>query len=324
MRRRQFIVGCAIAALPFSARGQSAAVRRIGLLSPFTAADSAPWHRAFLRGLRDLGWLDGANITIDYRYADGQIDRLSGLIAELINLKVEIIVTSVTNDTLAAKNATADIPIVMVAPGDPVGTGIVESIARPGGNVTGLSQMVPDLNGKRLALIKELAPGVSALAVISNPEDPISRLGLDEVRAAATKLGIRVHAFEASNTEQLRGALDRSVGEHVQALAILPSPLFVTNLKPIADFALQNRLPAIFHLREFAQAGGLVSYGVDRLDLFRRAATYVDRILKGENPAVLPVEQPTKFDLVINNKTAAVLGLTIPSRLLYTADEIIE
>ncbi len=327
MRRRDFnsfLLG-GMAVWPAFALAQSpGTTRRIGVVSPFTAADSAAWHKAFLRGLRDLGWLDGTSIAIDYRYADGRNDRLPELVAELVRLKDEIIVTAVTNDSLAAKNATRDIPIVMVAPGDPVGTGIVESLARPGGNVTGLSQMNPELNGKRLALIKELAPNVTSLAVISNPDDPISRLGLNEVRNAASKLGIDVYAFEARNTEELRRALDLAIGKHPQALAVMPNAVFVTNLRQIADFALQNKLPAIFHLREFALAGGLVSYGVDRLDLYRRAASYVDRILKGANPADLPIEQPTKFDLVINNKTATALGLTVPPKLLFTADEIIE
>jgi putative ABC transport system substrate-binding protein len=208
-------------------------------LSPFTPADSAPWTRAFLRGLRDLGWLDSTNIAIDYRYADGQMDRLPRLVAELIDLKVQVIVTSVTNDSLAAKNATRDIPIVMVAPGDPVSTGIVGSLARPGGNVTGLSQMVPNLNGKRLALMRELAPAVASLGVISNPGDPISRLGLNEVRQAAAKLRVDIHCFEARNFDELRAALDHAVAGRVQGLVILPNPVFVTSLKEIADFALR-------------------------------------------------------------------------------------
>ena len=326
MKRREFItlLGGA-AAWPLTTRAQQAGtVRRIGFLSPFTPNDSALWHKAFLLGLRDLGWLDGTNIAIEYRYANGRNDRLPALVADLVRLKVEILVTSVTNDSLVAKNATKEIPIVMAAAGDPVRTGIVESLARPGANVTGLSQMNPELNGKRLALIKEIAPNISSLAVVSNPEDPISILGLSKIRVAAVKLGIDVHALEAKNTKELNIALDVALREHVGAIAIMPNPVFVTNLKQIADFALQNKLPAVFHLREFAQVGGLVSYGVDRIELFRRAAAYVDRILKGAKPADLPIEQPTKFELVINNRTARALGLTIPPKLLFTADEVIE
>ena len=223
MRRREFItlVGGA-AAWPVVARAQQAGtIRRIGLLSPFTPIDSAPWHKAFLLGLRDLGWFDGTNIAIEYRYANGRNDRLPELAADLVRLKVEIIVTSVTNDSLVAKNATKEIPIVMAAAGDPVRTGIVESLARPGANVTGLSQMNPELNGKRLALIKEIAPNVSSLAVISNPEDPISTLGLSEIRVAAVKLGIDVHSLEVKNTDELNIALGVVVREHVDRKSVV-------------------------------------------------------------------------------------------------------
>ena len=247
-----------------------------------------------------------------------------GLVANLIRLKVEVIVTSVTNDSLVARNATKEIPIVMAAPGDPVRTGLVKSLARPGANVTGLSQMNPELNGKRLALIKELAPNVTSVAAILNPEDPISVLGLSEIRDAASKLGLDVRSFEARNTNELGTALDAAIKAGVGAIAIMPNPVFVTNMRLIADYALRNKMPTIFHLREYAEAGGLVSYGVDRLDLFRRVATYVDRILKGASPADLPIEQPTKFDLVINKKTAKALGLTVPPKLLFTADQVIE
>jgi len=314
-----------MAAWPAIALGQQTqTVRRIGMLSPFIPSDAAPWHKAFVLGLRDLGWQDGANIAIEYRYAEGHNDRLPGLIADLIRRKVEIIVTSVTNDSLAARDATKDIPIVMAAPGDPVRTGLVKSLARPGGNVTGLSQMNPELNGKRLALIKELAPSVTSVAAIWNPEDPISALGLSEIQDAAVKLNLEVRSFEMRNNEELGIGLDAAIKARVGAIVIMPNPVFVTNMKRIADFAFQNKMPTVFHLREYAEAGGLVSYGVDRLDLFRRTATYVDRILKGASPADLPIEQPTKFDLVINNRTAKALGLTVPTKLLFTADQVIE
>ena len=326
MQRREFITLVAgAAAWPLVARAQQAAkIPRIGLLSPFAPADTAPWHQAFLRGLSDLRWVDGKNIAIEYRYSDGRNDRLPELIGDLVRLKVDIIVTAVTNDTLAAKNAAGGIPIVMAAAGDPVATGIVASLARPGGNITGLSQMNPELNGKRLELLKEIAPNISSLAVFLNPEDPISALGQNEIELPARKMKIEVHSFEVRNTLDLDKAFQEATKARVDALAIMPNPVFVTNLKLIADFAIQNRVPSVFHLREYAKAGGLVSYGVDRADLFRRAATFVDKILKGANPADLPIEQPTKFELTINLKTAKALGLTVPPKLLLTADEVIE
>jgi putative tryptophan/tyrosine transport system substrate-binding protein len=327
MRRREFIrfLGGAGAAWPFAALAQqSPKIHRIGLLSPFAPADTAPWHQAFLRGLSDLGWAEGKNIAIEYRYSDGRNDRLPGLIADLVRLKVDIIVTSVTNDTLEAKKAGSGIPIVMVAAGDPVATGIVASLARPGGNITGLSQMNPELNGKRLELLKEIAPNVSSLAVLLNPDDPISAVGQKEIELPARKMKVELHSLEVRNNHDLEKALNEATKAHADALAIMPNPVFVTNMKLIADFAIQNRLPSMFHLREYTKVGGLLSYGVDRADLFRRAATFVDKILKGVNPADLPIEQPTKFDLTINLRTAKALGLTVPPKLLLTADEVID
>jgi putative tryptophan/tyrosine transport system substrate-binding protein len=326
MQRRDFLgILSAAVAWPLAARAQQTVkIPRIGILSPFTASDTAPWHQAFLRGLSDLGWADGKNIAIEYRYSDGRNDRIPGLIADLVRLKVDIIVTAVTNDTLVAKNATNGIPIVMAAAGDPVATGIVSSLARPGGNITGLSQMNPELTGKRLELLKEIAPNVSSVAVLVNPDDPISALGLNEIELPARKMRVEVHSLEVRNSRDLDKALQEAVKSRADALAIMPNPVFVTNLKMIADFAIENRLPSMFHLREFAKVGGLVSYGVDRNDLYRRAASYVDKILHGAKPGDLPVEQPTKFDLVINLKTARVLGLTVPPSLLTRADEVIE
>ena len=326
MRRRDLIKGIAGSTLswPLAAVAQIAKVRQIGLLSPFARSDAAPWNQALLKGLRDLGWIDGKNIAFEYRYSEGNNDRLPALIADLVRLKVDIIVTSVTNDTLAAKNATTEIPIVMAAAGDPVATGIVGSLARPGGNITGLSQMNPDLTAKRLELLKEIAPGISFMAVLLNPEDPISTLGWKETQRAANGLGIGVQAMEIRSTSDLERNFSVVAAAHFNALAMMPNPVFVTNLKSIAGFAIQNRLPSMFHLREFVDVGGLVSYGVDRPDLYRRAATYVDKILKGASPADLPIEQPTKFDLAINVKTAKALGLTVPPSLRVLADEVIE
>jgi ABC-type uncharacterized transport system substrate-binding protein len=324
--RREFIalLGCAAAWSSAAPAQQITKIPRVALLSPFAEHDTLVWHQAFRRGLENLGWFEGKNITIEYRYAEGRNDRLAALIAELKNLKVDVIVTSVTNDTLEAKKATRDIPIVMAAAGDPVATGIVASLACPGGNVTGLSQMNVDLSGKRLALLKTVAPNVSSVAVLLNPDDPISVLGWNEFNLSAQKLGLKVRSWDARNSGELDQSLRDAVTARVDALAIMPNPVFVINLAHIADFALTQRWPSMFHLREFAAVGGLMSYGVDRNDLFRRAASYVDKILKGARPADLPIEQPTKFELVVNLKTAKALSLAVPQSLLATADEVIE
>jgi ABC-type uncharacterized transport system substrate-binding protein len=326
MWRRQFIGLLAGAATwTHGAHGQPAAsVRRIGVLSPFSPADTLLWNKALLQGLRDLGWVDGRNLTIEFRYAEGKKEGLPELAADLIRQKVDLIVTTVTLDTRAARNATAEIPIVMVAVGDPVATGFVGSLARPGGNITGLSQMTPDLSGKRLELLQQIVPGVSTVALLFDPEDPLSVIDAKEARLSAQRLGIEVHSLEVRNKAGLESALHEAVTSRVGALVVVPAPILFENVKPIADFAIQARLPSTFHLREFSVAGGLVTYGVDRSDLFRRAAAYVDKILKGAKPADLPVEQPTKFELIINLRTAKTLGLTIPANLLGIADEVIE
>jgi putative ABC transport system substrate-binding protein len=326
MNRRKLIaaLGGTAIAWPFAARAQQAAVRRIGILSPFAPADTTLWNKALLRGLRDLGWADGRNLVIEYRYAEGNKDRLPELVTDLIQQKVEVLLTTVTLDTLAARKGTAEIPIVMVAVGDPVATGFVSSLARPGGNITGLSQMTPDLSGKRLELLKEIVPSVSAVAIVFNPDDQLSILDAREARLSAQRLGIEAHSLEVRSIADLEKVLVDAVTLRVGGLVILPAPVLFENVKLIADFAIQNRLPSTFHLREFPMVGGLLSYGVDRSDLFRRAATYVDKILKGASPTTLPIEQPTKFELVINLKTARTLGLTVPANLLGIADEVIE
>jgi putative ABC transport system substrate-binding protein len=326
MKRRQFIglvIGAAASA--HAARGQQAArVRRIGLLSPFSPTETLLWNKALLRGLRDAGWIDGSNPTIEYRYAEGKKERLPELVTDLIRQKVDVIITTVTVDTLAAKNATPEIPIVMVAVGDPVAIGIVKSLSRPGGNITGLSQMTPDLSGKRLELLKQVVPQITSVAVLFDPEDPLSMLDWNEARHSAQTLGIEVHSLEVRSTGDFDKVLKEALAERVGALVVMPAPVLFENLRLIADFATQNHLPSTFHLREFAAVGGLLSYGVDRSDLFRRAATYVDKILKGVSPADLPIEQPTKFELVINLRTAKTLGLAIPPNVLSIADEVIE
>jgi putative ABC transport system substrate-binding protein len=327
MKRREFILGLGGAAVawPLAARAQpEKRVPRIGLLSPSSAPAAAAWHKAFRQGLRDLGWFEGRNINIEYRYAEGKAELLPALAADLVRLNVDLIVASISTDALIAQKATKTIPIVMASAGDPVGSGLVESLAHPGGNITGLSQMAPDLAGKRLEVLKEIVPTLSRAAVLWNPQNPSSSSALNwkEMQLAAEPLGLTLHSVEVQRAEELDKALERALTARVSALAITPDPLFVT--KWIAEFAVKNRLASIFHLREFVEAGGLVSYGIDRSDQFRRASAYVDKILKGARPADLPVEQPTKFELAINLKTAKALGFEIPPQLVALADEVIE
>lgn len=327
--RRAFLL--AVAAWPALAwavavRAQAPAkkVPRIGVLSPWTPSDAAPWHQAFRLGLRDLGWVEGKNISIEYRYAEGRHDRLPDLAADLVRLKVDVIVASVTPDALAAQKATRAIPIVLVAGGDPVAIGLGESLARPGGNVTGLSQMSRELGGKRLELLKEMVPRLSRMAVLWNPQNQSSTLNWKEIQLAARQLGVQLHSLEVRSPNDLDQAFEAAIKTRAGALFIMPDPVFVTNLKRIAGLAAKSRLPSIFHLSEFADAGGLVSYGVDRPDLFRRAATFVDKILKGAKPGDLPIDQATRFELVINMKTAKALGITIPQSILLRVDRVIE
>ena len=325
MKRREFItlVGGA-AAWPMAARGQQAAMPVIGLLSPFSRSDTEPWHQAFRQGLNKLGWVEGESIRIEYRYAEGRTERLPELVADLISHKVAIIVAAVTPDTQAAARATKAIPIVMASAGDPVATGLVQNLARPGGNITGLSQMVIDIAAKRLELLKEIVPGLSRVAVLWNPRDTSSTLTWREIQLPARRLDIELRSLEVKDVEEFDGAFATAIAAKVGAVYPLPGPIFVDNEKRIAEFAARNRLPSIFHLPEFVRLGGLMAYGPDRVDLFRRAATYVDKILKGANPGDLPIEQPTKFELAINLKTAKLLGLTFPPSLLVRADEVIE
>jgi putative tryptophan/tyrosine transport system substrate-binding protein len=323
--RLMVILALGLLFAPHSSHAQQPAkVPRLGLLSPFSPSDTARWHEAFRQGLRDLGWVEGENISIEYRYAEGRSDRLPALAADLVRLTVDIIVAAVTPDALAAQHATKTIPIVMASPGDPVASGLVESLARPGGNITGLSQIAPELVGKRLELLNDIVPKLSRVAVLWDPQDRGSALSWNEIQRPARQLGVQLHALEVRSANDLDNAFEESTRAPAGALAIMPSPVFVTNVKRLADLAARSRLPSIFHLREFVDAGGLMAYGPDRSDLFRRAATYVDKILKGAKPADLPVEQPMKFELVINLKTAKALGITMPPHLLMLADEVLQ
>jgi len=326
--RRKLVIALGASALtaPFAsfAQKQPTKVPRIGLLSPFSSADTALWNQAFRQGLRDLGWVEGKNISIDYVYGDGKGDRLPVLTADLIRLKVDVIVAAETNAALSAQSVTKSIPIVMASVGDPVASGLVASLARPGGNITGLSQIASELVAKRLELLKEIVPTLSRVAVLWNPQGVASVLNWKGIQPPAQKLGIQLQSLEVRSAGELDKAFEGVSKGRAGALAIMPDPVFVTNLKRIADYAAKNRLPSIFHLSAFVDSGGLVAYGADRSDLFRRAATYVDNILKGAKPGDLPVEQPTKFELVINMKTAKALGIKIPNSILLRADKLIE
>jgi putative ABC transport system substrate-binding protein len=325
MRRREFItllVGAA-AAWPLAVRAQqSGKLRAIGVLSAgsMTTAIFAAFHD----GLRELGWIEGKNAVIERRFADNRIEQLSDLAVELVRLNVDVIVGFGTLAPLAAKQATTTIPIVMAAAGDPVGSGLVASLARPGGNVTGMSLMAPDLGGKRLELLRELVPRLSRVAVLWNLANPYPALVFKETQDAGQTLGIEVQSLEVRGPNDFDGVFEAARRQKPDALITVEDPLTVNYRSLIADFAAEQHLPALHGLREFVLAGGLMSYGTNLADVFRRAAGYVDKVLKGSTPANLPVQQPTKFELVINLKAANALGLEVPPTLLARADEVIE
>jgi len=328
MDRRAFLGSLAgLLVAPLAAEGQSAGkVPRIGFLSATSPSDRRPLLDAFRQGLRELGWVEGQNIVIDYRYAEDRVDRLPGLAAELVRLKVDLIVASAgTQVATAAKNATETIPIVMIAVRDPVGTGLIASLVRPGGNVTGVSGYAGlEIVAKQLVLLKETVPKIRRVAILSNPANAYHQLAIREVNVAARSLGVQLQLLEARGPNEFDGAFAAMAKERVGALLVLSDAVLSSHRTRLADLAARSRLPAAYGVRESVEAGGLMSYGPSFLDLFRRAATYVDKILKGARPGDLPVEQPTTFELVINLKTAKALGLTIPQSLLQRADQVIE
>src|SRR5262245_27250546 len=328
MRRRDFIalVGGAIACpMGVSAQQQAGKVPRIGFLSLTSPSDRPRLFDAFRQGLRGLGWIEGQNIVIDYRYAEDRVDRLPDLAAELVRLKVDLIVSWGTQGVTAAKNATETIPIVMIAVRDPVGIRLIASLARPGGNVTGVSGYAGlEMVAKQLELLKEIVPKIRLVAILSNPSNAYHQLAIREVNVAAQSLGVQLLLLEAQGPNEFDGAFAAMAKERVGALLVLSDGIFSSHRTRLADLAATSRLPAGYAIREIVEAGGLMSYGPSFLDLFRRSATFVDKILKGAKPADLPVEQPTKFELVINLKAAKALGLEVPPLLIAQADELIE
>jgi ABC-type uncharacterized transport system substrate-binding protein len=301
-------------------------VYRIGILGniPLTNPEGARLWGAFIQGLRDLGYVEGQNITIEYRFSEGQYERLPDLAADLVRLQVDVIVAPATQNVLVAKQATRTIPIVMTGGGDPVGNGLVASLARPGGNVTGLSILAFETVGKQLELLKEIVPRFSRVAVLGNPNTQMYPLWLGEVKAAARSLGVQLQILEARGPDNLESAFAAMSRERAGALLVPTDGMFLLHRTRIVELAAKSRLPAMYGTKEYVDVGGLMVYGASLRDNFRRAATYVDKILKGAKPADLPVEQPTKFEFVINMKTAKALGLTIPPSVLARADEVIQ
>jgi ABC-type uncharacterized transport system substrate-binding protein len=298
-------------------------VPKIGFLVGPSRSFFANRIESFQQGLHSLGYVEGKNIAIEYRYAEGKADRLPSLAAELVGLNVDVIVTSATPSVLAAKKATSTIPIVFVSVTDPVASGLVASLARPGGNITGLTILAPELSGKRLELLKEAAPNVTRVAFLWNSANPAQAPQWREAQTAAPALGLQLQSLEVRRSDDFDSAFEAALRERAQALIASPEPLINTHLKRIVEFTAKNRLPAMYAGPEVVDAGGLMSYAPDYTAQYRRAATYVDKILKGAKPTDLPVEQPTKFEFIINLKAAKQIGLTIPPNLLARADRVI-
>ena len=323
--RRRFLLISLAGALtaPFAREVQAGQVYRVGFLWDTPAV----WPHAleaFRQGLRELGWVEGQNLVIEYRWAEGRFERLPGYVEELLRLKVDLIVAPTSIYTGAAKRATSTVPIVFISHADPVGSAHVASLARPGGNATGLTIVMSETMAKSVELLKATIPGLRRLAVIWDPATPSHRPGLRAVEESGRVLGLQVQALAVRSATEYEATFAAMVQERAGAVLVLSTPLFMGGARRLAELALTHRLPTMFGPREHVEAGGLLSYSPDRADLYRRAASYVDRILKGANPADLPVQQAEKFELVINLKTAKALGLTIPPSLLGRADQVIE
>ena len=327
VNRRSFLSALAgsLLAAPLVVEGQPAGkIPRVGYLAANPPSANAERIEAFRQGLLELGYVERKNIIIEWRSAEGIPGHLPALAAELVRLKVDVIVTGGSSTTRAAKDATATIPIVMAQDGDPVGNGFVASLARPGGNITGLSSLFSELAGKRLGILKESIPRLSRVAVLGTSANPANALQLRETELAAGVLGVKIHYLDVLDPKDIETAFTAASNAHVDAVLVLVSVVFNSERKQIADLAAKHRLPAMYGQQEFVTVGGLMTYNVSTADLWRRSATYVDRILKGRKPADLPVEQPTKFEFVVNLKAAKQIGLTIPPALLQRADQVIE
>jgi putative ABC transport system substrate-binding protein len=324
MRRRELIaaLGGAVAFWPRGALGQ-AQTARIGFLGTTFPSVMSRRIESLRAGLRDLGWVEGQNLFIDFRWAEGKYDRLSELAAELVRLKVDVLVTHSTPGTLAAKQATKTIPIVMAVSGDAVATGLVASLARPGGNITGSTFFGPELHGKRVELLKQALPRISQVAILLNADNPVSTPSFEAAERAASSLKVKVQKFEVRQAGEFDAAFAMMVKRHVEGVVTSEEGMIIANAKAIADLALKSRLPSISGI-DLVEAGSLMGYAVYQPELYRRAAVFIDKILKGAKPTDLPIEQATKFQLTINLRTAKALGLAMPPTLLARADEVIE
>jgi putative ABC transport system substrate-binding protein len=324
---RIFIIACLLLAvlLPPRSEGQQPKIARVGLVTTGFPASIAHLLEGFKQGMREHGYVEGHNILLELRYAKGQAKQLPALAMDLVRSKVDVIVAIPNPAVEAARQATQTIPIVMPIGSDPVGAGFAASLARPGGNITGLSAYSPELNGKRLELLKELVPSISRVALLMSPKVPGSPLDLKETEAAAQSLRLRSQLHEVDGSADLENVFKALVNKKAEGFVVFPGqPTLFISRKQIVDLAAKYRLPAMYPLADYVTAGGLTSYGVNNLDLFRRAATYVDKILKGTKPADLPIEQPTKFEFIINLKAAKQIGLTIPPNVLARADRVIK
>ena len=303
---------------------QGPKVARLGRLAPLSAATETRYREALLQGLREFGWIEGKNLEIEYRYADGQLNKLPALAADLVRRHVDLMVVGSTPGAFAAKQATSTIPIVMVTTGDPVVNGLVKSLARPGGNITGMTALAQELGAKRLEIFRETFPTAGVIAILANPDTPDTRPSVVGVENAARSLGIKVRLLQARDPAEISNAFATLKKDGVKTLMVLQDAMFVAQQKQIVDLAAKTQIPAIYAVQDFVEVGGLMFYGVDLTDMYRRAASHVDKILKGAKPADLPIEQPTKFELVINLKTAKALGIKIPDSIMLRADKVIE
>ena len=324
MNRREVIAGLALPLFARAGHAQPLEKHTIGFLSANSREAMSARTAAFQKGLREFGYIEGGNLVVEYRFADGRQDRLRGFADELVGRRVRVIVTEGTTATRFAKEATSTIPIVMAQDPDPVGTGFVTSLARPGGNITGLSNLRPDLDGKRLELLRDTLPKLARVSVLRSSATPGAALTSREIERSAAATAVLVQFVEISSPGDIGNAFEAAAKQQADAILVTASPIVLSHRKQILDLAHNARLPAIYYTREFVTEGGLMSYGASATALFHRSASYVDRLLKGASPADLPIEQPASFELVINQRSAKALGLTIPQVVLNRADEVIE